>query len=374
MSDDLARRLADLTAALDRPAALEGEQPDLDLSAQLARFRAKLGPDHPELARLLARLETRLLQDNTVRDLDRQMAQHARDHYSDRLIKTRSGAAARLGDLFSKRSRTERWYGRRAFDHLMRSAEPVFPEECSKAARTGALDLVRHDPPAIDVVLPTRNRAKTLIRAVSYALAQSLPPKRILIIDDGSTDATSQLIEDRFGPELASGQIEVIATPPQGAAAARNEGLQRADGDLVAYLDSDNLWTLDCLLYLAAALMRAPERESAYGAICRHNLDDHWSDILYRPFDRAALERENFIDLNVFIHRRSSPVTQIGFDPALTRLIDWDFILAATRHDAPLAVPVIGGHHIVSKPALGNITRTEPLEPNLALIRAKLDG
>ncbi|MFQ6553774.1 glycosyltransferase [Aestuariibius insulae] len=374
MSDDLSRRLAELTAALDRPALTEDGQPDLDLALQIAQVREDLGNDHPALAALLTRLETRLAQDNAARDVQTQMAQHARDHYADRLVGMRPRLAKAVEDLFARKSRTERWYARRAFDRLMQSRDPLFPEECPEAARKGALDLIRHDPPAIDVVLPTRNRAKPLMRAITSALLQSLAPRKVLVIDDGSTDATSEMIAARFAPYLASGQLEVVKTIPQGAAAARNEGLRRAEGDLVAYLDSDNLWAPDCLLYLSAALARQPERDSAYGAICRHNLDDHWSDILYCPFDRSALEQENFIDLNVFVHRRSNPATGIGFDTGLTRLIDWDFILTATRDRAPIAVPVIGGHHVVSTAALGNITRTEPLEPNLAQIRRKLDG
>jgi glycosyltransferase involved in cell wall biosynthesis len=210
-----------------------------------------------------------------------------------------------------------------------------------------------------------------VVTAVASALLQSYAPKEVIVIDDGSRDATVALLQQRFPEPLAEGRLVIVAQENAGVSAARNAGLARAQGDVIAYLDSDNHWEADHLLYAVGGLLAVPGAQSAYTAICRHNLTQGWSDVLFRCFDRTRLEEANFIDLNSFVHRRALVETLGGFDTALTRLVDWDLILRYTATIEPIALPVITGHHVVDSLGLDNITTREALGPNLAHICAK---
>lgn len=88
----------------------------------------------------------------------------------------------------------------------------------------------------ISVVIPTFNRAGHIRRAVRSALAQSRPPDEVLVIDDGSTDDTIAAL----APLMRS--IRYIRKPNGGAASARNRGILQANGDWIAFLDSDDVW------------------------------------------------------------------------------------------------------------------------------------
>lgn len=222
------------------------------------------------------------------------------------------------------------------------------------------------------MIIPTYNRALTVAEAVSSALLQSVPPAEIIVVDDGSTDPTQAILHDRFAPAIKTGQLRIISGTHAGVSRTRNLGLEAAQGDIIAYLDSDNLWEVDHLLWGRMALALAPEgAQMAYTAASRHNIGAGWSDVLHNPFDAAALQEANTIDLNVVLHPRSSFETLGGFDSNLRRLVDWDLALRYTRNAPPGQLPVITSHNFLEPNILGNITFTEDLESNAAHIRAK---
>jgi len=90
--------------------------------------------------------------------------------------------------------------------------------------------------PAISVLVPAYNAAKTIADTLSSVLSQSQPASEILVVDDGSTDSTATVVES-FGPK-----VTLIRQENRGAAAARNLLCSRAKGDLIAFLDSDDQW------------------------------------------------------------------------------------------------------------------------------------
>lgn len=251
------------------------------------------------------------------------------------------------------------------------SSAPCFCRDMPDLLRNTALTLLDQERPSVTVILPTWNRAHTVLSAVTSALLQSFAPTEVIVIDDGSTDATLNLLHHRFPEPLQDGRLMVIRQVNSGVSAARNAGLERAQGDFIAYLDSDNYWESDHLLYALAGALSVPDAQCAYTALCRHNLSYGWSDILFRPYDRAALSEANYIDLNSFVHRRQLYETHGGFDTALTRLVDWDLVLRYTADTDPVALPVITGHHVIDSVGLDNITTRESLEHNLAYIRTK---
>lgn len=90
--------------------------------------------------------------------------------------------------------------------------------------------------PLVSVILPTFNRAWSLERAVESVLAQDYPHIELIVIDDGSTDDTRQLL-GRYAR-----RISVIHQANAGVSAARNNGIRNSSGELIALLDSDDTW------------------------------------------------------------------------------------------------------------------------------------
>ena len=107
--------------------------------------------------------------------------------------------------------------------------------------------------PTISVVIPTYNRAGLLPRTLQSILAQSYPPEEILVIDDGSTDGTERLVRNEFR------QVEYVWQENRGVAAARNQGIRKARGEWLAFLDSDDEWLPRKLDRQVEALRREPD-------------------------------------------------------------------------------------------------------------------
>lgn len=115
------------------------------------------------------------------------------------------------------------------------------------------------DRPLVTVVIPTWNRAAEVVEAIDSALAQTYRPLEVLVVDDGSTDETARTIAN-YG-----GLISSVRRPHGGVAAARNSGIRAARGDLLAFLDSDDLWHPESVTRRVSLLDRAgPDVVCAY--------------------------------------------------------------------------------------------------------------
>jgi hypothetical protein len=99
---------------------------------------------------------------------------------------------------------------------------------------------------SFSVVIPLHNKCEYIARAIDSALAQSLSPVEVLVIDDGSTDASAEVVRHCPDP-----RVRLIQQANAGPGAARNTGLQHARGDWVAFLDADDWWWPDHLAELA---------------------------------------------------------------------------------------------------------------------------
>lgn len=91
--------------------------------------------------------------------------------------------------------------------------------------------------PKVSVILPTYNRARTLETAIDSVLEQDYPNIELIVIDDGSTDNTPQVLAGY------NGRVTLISQPNKGVSAARNAGIKKSRGELIALLDSDDAWT-----------------------------------------------------------------------------------------------------------------------------------
>jgi hypothetical protein len=106
------------------------------------------------------------------------------------------------------------------------------------------------------VVIPLFNKAPHVEAAVRSALEQSLPPAEVIIVDDGSTDGSLDIVRS-----ISDDRIRLLTrTPPgPGGYAARNLGIREASGDWIAFLDADDLWHRDHLASLSDAVASCAE-------------------------------------------------------------------------------------------------------------------
>lgn len=109
--------------------------------------------------------------------------------------------------------------------------------------------------PTVSVIIPTFNRASFLSDAINSAVKQSLQNIEILIVDDGSDDATMEVVE----PFVRRDAVRYFWQENKGVAAARNKGMKEATGEYIAFLDSDDLWKREHLARLVNALQHSDE-------------------------------------------------------------------------------------------------------------------
>lgn len=102
----------------------------------------------------------------------------------------------------------------------------------------------------VSVVVPVFNGERFLAEAFANIMACGMGEMHVVIVDDGSTDGTPDVIGG------LRGNVSSVRQANRGPAAARNRGIERADGELIAFLDADDLWGVD---HPAAALRRFRE-------------------------------------------------------------------------------------------------------------------
>jgi glycosyltransferase involved in cell wall biosynthesis len=231
----------------------------------------------------------------------------------------------------------------------------------TKRSTTWIKELSRHSSykavikqqPLVSVILPTRNRLHTVPHAIASVLNQSYSNWELLIIDDGSTDGTTDFIRSNY----KDARIKVLSTPGAGVCAARNCGMAAATGEFIAYLDSDNTWAPRYLELMLAELERS-KADCGYAVL--HCVNIKPAFYRQRPFDFETLKTRNFIDLNVFMHRKSVTDSVGRFDESLKRMVDWDLIMRCVK-DRPVTFAYFVGAEYDSSDAADRITNSESL-------------
>ena len=187
--------------------------------------------------------------------------------------------------------------------------------------------------PQISVVIPAYNGARTIAATIDSVLRQSREDFELIVVDDGSTDETADLVEDLLRSDP---RARLVRQPNGGTAAARNTGLDQARGELVSFLDNDDLWMPEYLARMSSALEREPGAGLSY--------TDAWilDDRTKRVRTKTALQffpavsprapaatvlrallKTNFIMSSVTA-RRQALVEVGGFDPKLSGVDDYD--------------------------------------------------
>lgn len=105
----------------------------------------------------------------------------------------------------------------------------------------------------ISIIIPTYNRAKVVGRAIHSALQQTYPHTEVIVVDDGSSDNTAEIVR------TLDPRVNYLPQTNQGASAARNNGIKLARGSYIAFLDSDDFWNSDKLEKQLACFHQYPD-------------------------------------------------------------------------------------------------------------------
>lgn len=223
-------------------------------------------------------------------------------------------------------------------------------------------------PPLVSVIIPTRDRRRLVTRAVASVRSQTYPHMEIIVVDDGSSDGTAEVMAEH-------GDVTLIRLEPAiGGAAARNRGIRASQGELVAFLDSDDEW-LPRKIERQVALLTASERLGA--VYCRHLHHDDATD--RRGLARSELYRGDITHhlltgrcprtVSLFLVRRAALDSVEGFDEDLRGFQDtdlwirmssqWDFdavdepLVVVHNHDGARITTDIGARHAALDSFLG---------------------
>lgn len=185
----------------------------------------------------------------------------------------------------------------------------------------------------VSVIIPTYNRAKTILNSVNSVLQQSYSDVEVLIVDDASVDETQAVIES-----VQEERVKYIKLPQNsGASVARNIGVEYAQGQIIAFEDSDDIWHYDKLEKQMKYWKEHPEYAMIY---CSYNM--HKKDSVYQVPERdwsgdlegdifASLLVRNTVGTPTMLMYKEAFQSVGGFDTTMNCLEDWDFAIKFAR-------------------------------------------
>ena len=199
--------------------------------------------------------------------------------------------------------------------------------------------------PAVSIIIPTYNRADLISKSINSVLNQTFKDFEIVIVDDGSTDDTENIIEG-----FNDSRIKYIKNEKNiGAAAARNIGIKAARGKYIAFQDSDDEWLPEKLEKQVKVLITCQENNVVYTGFWR--IKDNKK--IYVPLSRVKqkegsiykeLLKGNFISTQTILLKKECFEKAGMFDENLPRFQDWDLVLRLAKYynfkfiDEPLAL------------------------------------
>jgi glycosyltransferase involved in cell wall biosynthesis len=208
--------------------------------------------------------------------------------------------------------------------------------------------------PTVSVVIPTHNRVRTLPRAVTSVLGQTMHDFELIIVDDGSTDGTAAYLES-----LADPRVRVISFAScRGANPARNTGLDAARASIVAFLDSDDAYLAHRLETTLSIFRANPEIELVLSSFV--TVEGKRRTTCVNPgcvLDASSLE-EALVAHSIYI--AGSAITAQaaalrlagGFDPEVRRMQDRDLLLRMARFTGAALSPDVDWHKFTTVGAI----------------------
>lgn len=220
----------------------------------------------------------------------------------------------------------------------------------------------------VSVVIPVYNGAPFLAETLASVAAQSYRPLEVILVDDGSTDGSDQIVA------AAQARLDIpiryFAQPNRGVSVARNRAVAEAQGAYVAFLDADDLWLPEKTARQVAFLHENPQ---SAGVVCR--LDYFLADGATWPaqLNRAHYEQQPAAYLPSALLVRRETLARVGpFDPALRTGEDTDWFFRA--RDAGLTISLLAEVLLQRRFHQTNLSYTPgaPAQDLLRIIRSSL--
>lgn len=188
---------------------------------------------------------------------------------------------------------------------------------------------------SVSIILPTYNRAHIIKKSIDSVLAQTYTDFELLIIDDGSTDETEQVIA-----EYQDSRIVYHKLPQNGGQSkARNYGITQAKYDVIAFEDSDDIWYPTKLEKQMDILMKADASVGMVYHKLKYEIEDYGTLILPKGEDEkrsgdiyAQLLWDNMIGMPTLLVRKCCLEEAGGFDEEMECLEDYDLVLRIAKH------------------------------------------
>lgn len=209
----------------------------------------------------------------------------------------------------------------------------------------------------VSVVIAAYNRATFLAQAIESVLAQTFRDFELVVIDDGSTDNTAEVVQ-----EIHDSRVRYIYQENRGVSAALNAGWRAARSEYVAIIGSDDVWLSGCLQELVQTLDASPRAGVAY--VRAQGMDARGEPLtqLVGAHERFAgqtlksLVYGDFVCPIAVIIRRAALERVGGYDESLIANEDWDLWLRLAPHYGIVYVPtILARYRFHAK----NMTRTD---------------
>jgi len=155
----------------------------------------------------------------------------------------------------------------------------------------------------VSIIMPAYNAAVTIEESIQSVIAQTYPHWELLIIDDGSTDTTLKIIKQAADNDI---RIRIFLNKNnQGVAASRNEGIKKANGEYIAFLDSDDLWHKD-KLKKHLSFIKENNAIISYTATAyiRNGIPSNYVLRAVNKFTRSDLMKRNIISCSSVVVKR----------------------------------------------------------------------
>lgn len=171
----------------------------------------------------------------------------------------------------------------------------------------------------ISVIIPIYNQASVLRRSLLSLLKQIHRPLEVIIVNDGSTDNFSVIIDEILAEKkFKELKIKLINQSNQGAPSARNHGFSESSGPFIIFWDADTIAKPEMLSDMMNILQNNPGISWAYSQFCFG-----WKKMRGAEFNPESLKKNNYIDITSLLRRE----VFVPFDEKLKRFQDWDFWL-----------------------------------------------
>lgn len=193
---------------------------------------------------------------------------------------------------------------------------------------------------SVSIILPTYNRSHSISLAIQSVLKQTYSDFELIVVDDGSTDNTVQIIQQIPDSRITYSVHDIN----KGAAAARNTGMRLAKGDYIAFLDSDDSWIPEKLEKQLAFLKIQPDKVG--GCVSYYRLQFPEKSIVRKipmegSFYQQSLKGCNLSPGSTLIFRKSC-LNNVGYqDEALKRFEDWEWQIRFAQYYQWKRVPEV---------------------------------